>query len=156
MSEPGPWEVGIDHPWYQRMHPVHPGDSGFLRWKKNGSGFNIARQLWDARQRALADRAAGAFPGGAWPTEHIPVLLWLPDYAHAACLGCLWLGHEGGDVDEAATEALAHAMKQPGGNQVSASRRVRVYAPNGPSDPPARKWGRPTAPPLVHGGDVND
>lgn len=142
--DPDGVEIGLDHPWHQQMHPELPGDSGWLRWKKNGSGFNMTRQLWAARARALSDLASGSWPGGSWPTKHIPVVVWMPWAARAACLGCIWLGSALADVDDAATAAILHSLEFAGDQPpLYRLRRVPVYARNGPDDPPAAAWGWP-------------
>lgn len=108
-----PWWPG-DESGYQDYHrqryAISSTTSGFARWKILSSGINICRQLAGARNLGRATYIREHGPDQtAWPLPHPPAVLWTPAMAHAACLGCMWLGDSSGDAGEAAGSARRHA-----------------------------------------------
>lgn len=144
MSILEPGRSGAER-WHRQMFPECDGDSAFIRWKKRSTGWNIALQLWEARQRAVDDQVPGHLASGSWPCGHAPVVLYLPHSGYGACTGCEWLGDSRGDLSLAAADAVRHAFEQTG-NRVpvgsEAETVVPVYARNGPIDGPAPRWVR--------------
>jgi hypothetical protein len=77
--------------------------------------------------------------GTRWPFPHPPVLLWLPDVLHAACLGCEWI-EDGSDGAAVAALARKHAIELGGDADRVRLTRVWVWGRGGPRDswPPFR------------------
>ena len=106
------WEV-----YHEQMFDVSKARSGWIAWKINSTGVNIARQLVATRNAARLGYLAEHGPlEAAWPLPHPPAVLWMPHFAHAACLGCLWLmDGERGDAASAGAAARAHARERAPG-----------------------------------------
>ncbi|MFW0793310.1 hypothetical protein AAFP30_05820 [Gordonia sp. CPCC 205515] len=74
-----------------------PPRSGWHKSKRETSGMNVSRRLWDQRQGLRRDYEAvhGTDPT-QWPVRHPGVVLdavqWI---AHSACLGCEWMDRQG-------------------------------------------------------------
>jgi hypothetical protein len=108
-----PWWPG-DESGYEQYHrqlfTLTAASSGFTRWKVLSTGMSIARQLAGARNAGQAAWVAqhGSEPAG-WPLQHPPAVLWIPEVAYAACLGCWWLGGSTSQRGGAADAAGQHA-----------------------------------------------
>jgi hypothetical protein len=111
-----PWWPG-DESGYEQYHrelfTLTARSSGFTRWKVFSTGINIARQLAGARNAAReAWSVAVGTDEASWPLKHPPALLWIPEHAYPACLGCWWLGSDSADSGGAAVSARRHAISE--------------------------------------------
>jgi hypothetical protein len=72
--------------------PEAPPD-GWGPYMLTAEGMKTAVRLWERRAEALAAYVEqhGA-DSASWPVAHPPMVLKVTDVAHAACLGCTWLG----------------------------------------------------------------
>jgi hypothetical protein len=141
---------------YNPQQPVDPGNVPYAdyfrnlspgaqsprnkwsRWKYLSTCMNIAEALWNARERARLSWEASA----GELLEHPPVILWLPETAHGACLGCTWIDQEGsGSIEEGAASARRHSIEHGADPVAIAGLRVPISERNGPCDTPlGRKW----------------
>ncbi len=123
-------------PYYEVLYPepTRP-TSAFGRWKRATTGVNITQTYWEARERERVRWGSIPHTTGEWELQHPPVVLWMPECAEAACLGCKWLGG-GGTIDQAAELARQHSVD--GGDDPSVILRlaVPISARNGPTDQP--------------------
>jgi hypothetical protein len=76
-------------------------------------GMKTAVRLWERRAEALAAYVEehGADPT-AWPVAHPPMVLKVTEVAHAACLGCTWLGDSCDPDDPHALHRLRWASQE--------------------------------------------
>ncbi len=119
LDEPAPRRGfrPTDEAWadyYRQMFPHHghPG-SAFAAWKYATTAVDVAVTCWEAREKGRVDWAAEH--GGdvsAWPVEHPPFVLHLPQIYWAACLGCTWVVRGGRDRSTAQVLAASHAAER--------------------------------------------
>jgi hypothetical protein len=97
------------------MFPPRQG-SAFDSWKRKSTGANVARRLWEQRQRLRQEyEAVHGTNLARWPVRHPGVVLdavqWV---AQPACLGCTWFDEVGVSMkkpdwlDEATERARRH------------------------------------------------
>lgn len=144
-----PWNPGDDTGWrdyHRQMFDLASAPNGFVRWKINSTGVNVARALMGARNRGRAAWVAqyGLEPV-RWPLPHPPAVVWMPYMAHAACLRCTWIGSGDSAADDAASAAREHASEylpsdSPALQLVDAP--MPVWRRDGPYDEMGPTWAR--------------
>lgn len=139
-----PWWPGDETGWeryHEQMFDLAAAPNGFVRWKIQSTGVNIARQLAGARNRgAAAWRTEHGDDPDRWPLAHPPAVVWMPYAASAACLRCLWIDHTVSRPDQAAAAARRHSLKYlPEGSEAVRLLLdpLRVWARHAPGDGPA-------------------
>jgi hypothetical protein len=134
-----------NEPWAEFYRQLFPGHTtprtGFEAWKFGSTAVNVTRQLWEARSRAEQryEQRWGEDPD-RWPIPHPPVLLWLPECFHAACLRCEWIHGGGSRRRPEALLAHAHAVEHGAPPALVSLRPIPVAARNGPTDPRPPEW----------------
>jgi len=84
--------------------------SEFGRWKRLTTGRNIADAYWEARERARLNWQDATLSPQERQLIHPPVVLWLPQVACAACLGCEWLHPGSATLYAAAQLSRLHSV----------------------------------------------
>ncbi len=136
------WEA-----YHRQMFDLSKVTNAFHRWKVNSTGVNMARTRRGIRNRARAAWIAehGTLTAG-WPLAHPPVVLWVPDVADPACLGCDWLGPGSFDPNLTGNHARHHAtahLPEGAARPVLLDAPLRVWRRDDPWDDPGPDWAHP-------------
>lgn len=105
-------------PYHDVLFPVRK-TSPWITFKIMTTGVNVAQRLWNEREALRTEyEAAHGFNPERWPTRHPGIVLEsVESVAHAACLGCHWLRHEGTSMgaDDWRNTAVGHATEHQNG-----------------------------------------
>ena len=128
-----------DEPWadyYRALFPNHATPSSpMAAFKYSSTAIDSARTLWGARERARQQWESASRADDQGLRQHPPVVLWHPDAANAACLGCTWIGGCSSDLAQAAQWAVDHAI-EAGGPEIASGTRVPISEANDRADNP--------------------
>lgn len=131
-------------PYYRYLWPDYASPrSGYIAWGYGTTGVSMAQAMWNARERTREQWEIdfGHDPA-EWDVGHPPVVLWIPNVAHAACLRCLWIDRGSDSTPwSAGNRARGHSVDRGSNPDVVRHLRVPVSERKGPIDDPLpSKW----------------